>query len=81
MKTFVLCLCAFVLVTTLALVVGDAILAADAPQEMVTVIAVTGPCSCTCLVYIEGAEVNRDRCAWRISGDTLHIFVPVKDGK
>lgn len=76
MKAFIVTLCA---VTALLLLMNA--MAPAGPeageQEMVTVIAITGPCSCTALVYVAGAVVDEDRCMWKVHGDTLSIFIPV----
>jgi len=80
MKGFIVSLCIVAALAAFALALMHMVggLEATEPETEVTVVTVSGPCSCTALVYVRGAEVDRDRCAWRVSGDTLHIWIEVE---
>lgn len=75
---WILCIVAAAFAFTYMFVPAFGSLQAAEPQETVTTVTVSGPCSCTATVYVEGGEVDRDRCAWRVSGDTLFIFISMK---
>jgi len=57
-------------------VTSSLVFADDANGDLVTAVKVSGPCSCTAIVYIRGAEV--DSAAWHVSGDTLYFFIEMK---
>lgn len=47
------------------------------PRDLVWKVSVSGPCSCTVVVYFQSAEL--EDAEWYASGDTVFIFLEVKE--